>query len=41
MEVLPPIMTVNFDPMRTSLLLPEGGKAWASGYKPKKENMTD
>ena len=31
MEVLPPIMTPNCGPMRTSLLRPEGGKAEASG----------
>ena len=31
MEVLPPIMTVNFGPTHICLLLPEGGKAEASG----------
>ena len=30
-EVLPPIMTVNFGPTCTRLLLSEGGKAEASG----------
>ena len=31
MEVLPPIMTVNFGPTCKGLLLPEGGKAETSG----------